>query len=238
MDFDDINYDEHAQLLYKLAGQMVKHIQSYLKTEDDVLNVLQAHQQTLVQHIHTQMQGHFEETATEFDVQVSRGFVTLRPNNYSQAATEKIRNFRTTVDDKLLIRGMLFDGFKKSLYSVLRFQSNPERIMAVILDSDPTVQKWLKPAKGDFRIYYAHDDEYIPDFAAETTTTRYLCEPKSTAEMKDETVLAKARAAALWCKRASEHAGGKPWKYLLIPHDVINESKTLAGLAATYEFHS
>ena len=43
--------------------------------------------------------------------------------------------------------------------------------------------------------------------------------------------------AALWCKRATEHAGGKPWKYLLIPHDAINESKTLAGLAATFEFH-
>lgn len=51
-----------------------------------------------------------------------------------------------------------------------------------------------------------------------------------------ETVLAKARAAALWCQRATEHAGGKPWKYLLIPHDAIDEAKALAGLAATYEF--
>ena len=237
MDFDDINYDEHAPLLYKLAGQMVKHLQSYLKAEDDVLNVLQAHQQTLVQHIYAQMQEHFEDTATEFDVQVARGFITLRPNNYSQPAKEKIRHFRTTVDDKLLIRGMLFEGFEKSLYSVLRFQSNPERVLAVILDGDPDVIKWLKPAKGDFRIHYAHDDEYIPDFVAETTTTRYLCEPKAKNEMTDEIVLAKARAANLWCQRATQHAGGKPWKYLLIPHDVINESKTLAGLAATYEFH-
>ncbi|MEX0703037.1 MAG: DEAD/DEAH box helicase family protein [Planctomycetales bacterium] len=237
MDFDDINYDEHAELLYDLAGQMVRHLRSYLTTEDDVLNVLQAHQQTLVKHIHAQMQEHYEESATEFDVQIARGFVTLRPNNYSQLATEKTRHFRTTVDDKLLIRGMLFNGFQKSLYSVLRFQSNPERIMAVILDSDVTVLKWLKPAKGDFRIYYAHDDEYIPDFAAETKDARYLCEPKSKDEMKDETVLAKARAASLWCQRATEHAGGKPWKYLLIPHDAIDETKTLAGLAATWEFH-
>lgn len=237
MDFDDINYDEHAELLYKLAVQMVKHLQSQQSTEDDVLNVLQAHQQTLVQFIHAQMQNHFEESATEFDVHVSRGFVTLRPNNYSQLANDKTRNFRTTVDDKLLIRGMLFDGFQKSLYSVLRFQSNTERIMAVVLDSDPAVQKWLKPAKGDFRIYYAHDDEYIPDFVAETKTTRYLCEPKSKNEMQDEIVLAKARAALLWCQRATEYAGGKAWKYLLIPHDAIDETKTVAGLAASWEFH-
>ena len=237
MDFDDIDYNEISELLYSLSEQMVRHIQSYLKTEEDVLNVLQAHQQTLVKHIHAQMQSHFEETATEFDVQVSRGFVTLRPNNYSQLANDKTRNFRTTVDDKLLIRGMLFDGFQKSLFSILRFQSNSERIMAVILESDSTVQKWLKPAKGDFRIYYAHDDEYVPDFAVETKDTRYLCEPKSKDEMRDETVLAKARAASLWCERATEHASGKPWKYLLIPHDMLDETKTLAGLAATWEFH-
>lgn len=132
---------------------------------------------------------------------------------------------------------MLFDGFQKSLFSILRFQSNSERIMAVILESDSTVQKWLKPAKGDFRIYYAHDDEYVPDFAVETKDTRYLCEPKSKDEMRDETVLAKARAASLWCERATEHASGKPWKYLLIPHDMLDETKTLAGLAATWEFH-
>jgi type III restriction enzyme len=238
MDFDDINYDEHSELLYKLAGQMVRHVQSYLPNPDDVLNVLQAHQQTLVQSIHSQMQHHYEETATEFDVQVARGFVTLRPNNYSLGANEKTRHFRTTVDDKLLIRGMLFDGFQKSLYSVLKFQSNSERVFAVIMEGDATVEKWLKPAKGDFRIYYAHDDEYVPDFAVETKTARYLCEPKSSAEMKDETVLAKARAASLWCQRATEHAGGKPWKYLLIPHDAIDETKTLAGLAATWEFHA
>ncbi len=104
-------------------------------------------------------------------------------------------------------------------------------------ESDKSVEKWLKPSKGDFRIYYAHDDEYVPDFAVETRDVRYLFEPKARDEMKDETVLMKARAALLWCQRATEHAGGKPWKYLLIPHDAIDESKTLAGLAATWEFH-
>jgi type III restriction enzyme len=69
-----------------------------------------------------------------------------------------------------------------------------------------------------------------PDLAVETKDARYLCEPKGKEEMKDELVLAKTRAATLWCQRASDHAGGKPWKYLLIPHDIVDESKTLAGL--------
>lgn len=38
-------------------------------------------------------------------------------------------------------------------------------------------------------------------------------------------------------KKVTEHAGGKPRKYLLIPYDAIDETKTMAGLAATWEFH-
>lgn len=41
----------------------------------------------------------------------------------------------------------------------------------------------------------------------------------------------------LWCQYATDNAkehDGKPWEYLLIPHDKIDDSKTLAGLAATY----
>lgn len=31
---------------------------------------------------------------------------------------------------------------------------------------------------------------------------------------------------------------GKPWRYLLIPHDQIQDQMTLAGLAARYEVHA
>jgi len=47
-------------------------------------------------------------------------------------------------------------------------------------------------------------------------------------------VLAKQEAAVQWCRHAGDHAtgcGGKPWRYLLIPHDLIAENMTLAGLA-------
>ncbi|MHC4072014.1 MAG: hypothetical protein ACYSWW_13500 [Planctomycetota bacterium] len=53
--------------------------------------------------------------------------------------------------------------------------------------------------------------------------------------MTDDIVLAKADATATWCKHASAHAeenGDKPWQYLLIPHDQIQEQMTLGGLAA------
>jgi hypothetical protein len=49
-------------------------------------------------------------------------------------------------------------------------------------------------------------------------------------DLADAEVQAKADAAAKWCQHASEYAannGGKPWVYLVIPHDEINESRRL-----------
>lgn len=47
VDNDDISYDDHADLLYDLAGQMVQHLLGYLKDEDKVRNVLLYHQKSL-----------------------------------------------------------------------------------------------------------------------------------------------------------------------------------------------
>jgi type III restriction enzyme len=107
----------------------------------------------------------------------------------------------------------------------------------VILEDDESVPKWVKPAKGRFQIHYRHDQSYEPDFVVETHDAKLLCEPKRASEMEDEEVLAKARAAVAWCERAiaHEHAhSGKPWSYLLIPHDAITANRTLQGLAAAF----
>lgn len=237
IDFDDISYDDHAALLYKLAGQVVQRLQSYLNNEEEVKNVLQYHQKALANLIHSQMQSHYYENATGYEPIISKGFMSLKPATYSASKDEPVRNFRTPVDDRQNIRSMLFGGFKKSLYPVVKFDSDSERRFSVILENETDVIKWTKPAKGAFRIHYNSETEYEPDFIVETKTTKYLCEPKRASDMQDETVLAKAKAASEWCKHASEYEkqnSGKPWKYLLIPHDEISESKTLLGFEKTY----
>jgi type III restriction enzyme len=236
IDFSDVSYDDHAELLYKLAGQVVAHLQSYLSSEDDVRNVLQYHQKSLVELIHAQMVQHFEEKATAYEAHVSKGFTTLKPGTFSVPAGESVRSFRTTVDDKLLIKGMLFGGFKKCLYPAQKFDSDSERRFAIIVEDDNDVVKWFKPAKGDFQIYYRQEEAYEPDFVVETKTRKWICEPKRASEMSDEIVLAKARAAALWCYHASSANADKPWSYMLVPHDSILGNMTLAGLAAAYTF--
>ena len=237
VDFDDICYDEQADLLYKLAGQMVAHLRSYLKGEEDVENVLRHHQQQLVRFIHSQMQEHVWTTDTEYAVTVHRGFQTLCPNTYSAAAGEAIRNFRQPIEERQYIRGMLFGGFARCLYPAQKFDSDAERRFAILLEDDRRVLKWFKPARGHFQIYYHQDHAYEPDFVVETETDKYLCEPKRASEMQDEDVQARARAAVQWCEHATTHElahGGKPWHYLLIPHDAIAAHMTLPGLAATY----
>lgn len=240
VEFDEINYDEHAALLYRLAGQVVERLREYLSGEDQVVNVLQYHRQTLVNLIHSQMQQHFVESASGYEVHVIRGFQTLRANNYTMAANEDVSDYRVALPpgQRDRIGAMVFGGFRKCLYPIQKFQSDPERRFAGILENDGDVLKWFKPAKGDFAIRYSHDDCYEPDFVVETETAKFLCEPKNADEMTDPVVLAKADAAVTWCKHATNHAaenGGKPWRYLLIPHDQIQDQMTLAGLAARHQ---
>jgi len=240
VDFNDICYDDHAGLLYKLSGQVVAHLRSYLADDDEVVNVLQFHQQTLVNLIHLQMQAQYTESATEYVAQVSKGFHTLEPGTVSVDTDENVRDFRAPVSNPIKIKSMIFGGFAKSLYKEQKFDSDSERRFAVVVENDPTVIKWVKPSKGDLRIHYSHEaDGYEPDFVVETADQMYLCEPKASKEMTDEVVLAKAKAAATWCRHATDHStanGGKPWRYLLIPHDQIMEQMTVAGLAARFEF--
>jgi len=234
IDFDEINYEEHAALLYKLAGQVVRHLQSYLKDAEEVLNVLRYHQQSLVQFIRAQMMEHYEEQATSYEAHVTKGFQDIRPEAFSVPEGEIVRDFRAPVEERQGIRRMLFGEFQKCIFEVQKFDSDSERRFAMVLESDSTVQKWFKPQNDVFHIHYGRESaSYRPDFVVEAESCMYICEPKMASEMTDPDVLTKARAATTWCEHATK-ACEKPWKYLLIPHDAIDSAQTLAGLASRF----
>ncbi len=232
IDYDDIDYFTHADLLYDLAGHMVQHLNGYL-SESEVINVLDRDRRLIAKEIRAQMMAHFFEDATEFEVQVSRGFTELKPCNYTATAGQAPRHYRETIDDVGRIKQMLFGGFSKCLYPLQKFDSDTERRFSIILERD--AMRWFRPAKGQFQIYYklgTEQPEYVPDFVAEADSAILMVETKSRNDLQAADVEAKSEAAARWCKHASDHAakvGGKPWRYLLIPHDEIVESKTLAG---------
>jgi len=231
MDFDDIDYFTQADLLYDLAGQMVAHLRAYL-SEEEVLSVLDKERRLIAREIHAQMMAHFCEKAASYEARVSQGFCTLKPCNYTVSADEPIHSVRETPKDVSRIKQMLFGSFSKCLYPLQKFDSDTERRFAVILEQD--AQKWFKPAQGQFQIYWKSgldSKEYIPDFVVETKDSIWLVETKAGKDLKDPEVLAKADAAFEWCKHATDYAlqhNGKHWRYVLIPHDEVTESKKLA----------
>ncbi|MGR9052859.1 MAG: DEAD/DEAH box helicase [Gammaproteobacteria bacterium] len=230
VDFDDIDYFAHAELLYDLAGQMVRHLLGYL-SEPEARNVLDRDRRLIASDIHAQMTAHFWERATAYEVKISRGFTELKPCHYTATAGQTARHFRETVAELGRIKQMLFGGFDRCLYPLQKFDSDTERRFAVILERDAL--KWFKPAKGQFQIYYksgTEQPEYIPDFVAETESEILMAETKARGDLNAREVQAKAAAAVQWCKHASGYAAKvdtKPWRYLLLPHDEIVESKRL-----------
>lgn len=230
IDFDDIDYLAHADLLYDLAGQMVRYFLSYL-SEDEVRNVLEKHLRVIAREIHSQMMAHFWEKAPGYEAQISRGFTTLKPCNYTASAKNPVHSYRETVEDKNRIKQMIFGGFTRCLYPFQKFDSDSERRFAVLLERH--AEKWFRPVKGQFQVYYksgSEQPEYVPDFVAETADKIYMAETKARSDLADADVQAKAEAAVTWCQNATDYTqanGGKPWVYLMIPHDEINEGRRL-----------
>ncbi len=240
VDFDDISYDDHAELLYDLATQAVTHLKGYLPDEQAVRRVLRENQGRLAALVHAQMMDHFWEETTGYEVEVSKGFTELRPSAYTANAGEGVRHYSQPPADKGKIGQLVFGGFTRCLYPLTKFQSDTERKLAIILERN--AERWFRPAKGQFQIFYklGHEQqEYQPDFVAETADAILMVETKKAAEMESAEVLAKRDAGVRWCEQASTYAaqqGGKPWKYLLIPHDVVAENMTLDGLVKLYAY--
>lgn len=238
MDFPQVDYDSQADLLYKLAGQMIDHLRSYLPSAEAVENVALAHGKMLAQRIFAQMREHYRQTPAEYRASMVRSFRTLEPQNISYSPSRSL--FLTEAASPLSATpGFTFRGGKKSPYQFHKFHSDPERRFAAIVDSDfeKDVLRWLKPARNQFRIEYQPGKPYEPDFVVETSAEKLIVEVKAQNQMTDPTVQEKARAATEWVKHANQFAaegGGKPWRYALIPDSAITESATVAGLLARY----
>jgi type III restriction enzyme len=239
MNRDEIDYDTHADLLYKLAGQAVGRLQAYLR-DDEVENVLLYYQKPLADFVFAQMMlpDHYWESPHDLKATVSRSFTLLKSLSATISHGEASRDFRAPVEKKQDIPAMIFSGFKKCCYPMQKFGSDSERVFAIILDDDGEVLKWVKPAPKQFRIEYAPGKGYDPDFVVETKAEKWICEPKKAGEMDDPIVQAKARAAVLWCSHATEAGtgmgNGKPWRYALIPHDRIEPQMSFRKLASDH----
>jgi type III restriction enzyme len=237
---NEIDYDAHAALLYKLAGQVVARVKSYLYNDAEVENVLLRHGRDLANFVFAQMMHHYRETPLgedDYQVTVTRGFTLLQAQAMNVPAGQRVRDFKQAAAPLSDTRKHVFGSFTKCCYPLQKFDTDPERRLAVLIDADAGVEKWIKPARNQFRIDYRSGEAYEPDFVAETKTTMLICEVKAQNELDDPTVRAKAAAATKWCKTATQYAPGggtKPWVYLLIPDDQIRGNATIDGLISRF----
>ena len=211
-----------------LAEQVTCHLLSYL-SEDDARKVLRLHQKELASFVHVQMlQRHFwQDTKVAYDVVSTRGFTELRNSAYTAAANEPPLDFRISPSDKSNMSRYLFGGFSRCLYPTQKFQWDAERKLAVIRKRIAQVVQ-ASPRPISTLLSQRHRGRRIPaGFRRGDEHAHFDAGPKAANQIADPDVLAKRDVAVEWCRHASEHAAnyqGKPWTYLLIPHDAIAET--------------
>ena len=112
IDFPDIAYDEHADMLYELAGQVVRHLLTYL-SEKDAGQVLALHQREIGRAVHAQMQDHFwKDDTVEYHHEVRQGFTELKESAYT-ALREAPLDYRVPPADKSNMARYLFGGIQQ-----------------------------------------------------------------------------------------------------------------------------
>jgi len=135
------------------------------------------------------------------------------------------------------IQSVLFDGIKKGVFSTVKFDSHPELLLARVLETDPDVKNWLKPAPQEFNITYNHGRNYEPDFVVETERSIYLIEVKGEDKLTDADVIAKKKRGIQYCEVASRWGkanGYKEWKYLFIPSKQVLPNSSFMQVAKQY----
>ena len=230
IDFDDVDYDEISDLLYKLVGQAVDAIRSNAPgiSDDDLNERVHAFKQSLADNIYKQMKEHYRIIPGEFKINRVLPFSKILDQQIIINNWGTLDFHNPIPTQKSTVVKFVYVGFKKSYYTKYRFDSSTELDFAFILETNNEVLKWIRPVPNQFNIYWSSGaKKYEPDFIVETADAIYMCETKAEKDVNDADVQAKAEVAREFCRRASEFTtqnGGKPWHYIIIPHTLVDRS--------------
>lgn len=238
LNFSDVDYDDNAELLNKLARQAYTAIESSNIEEKDVKKAVFQFKRTIAERIYIQMKKHFKIEYSNYEKPNVLAFQKILNHNFSTLANNGFRDYRDIISPVSLVPKYVYTGFEKACHFEYKFDSNTEKDLAYILENDTAVVKWLRPAREQFRIYWDNNSKrYEPDFVVETEDAIYMVEPKSKDKMQDTDIVQKMDAALQYCNYATEYnleQGNKPWRYMLIPHDQINRTTSFNNLIAKF----
>lgn len=238
----EVDYDRQADFLFALANQAIAKFKSYLKNDDELINVVQYHKKEISDYIYAQLMEHFYFDAPSYEKPIVMPFTRIEEHNYSKYTKDAVFHYRETITPTSAIPTKVFTGFFKASHTLYKFDSKTEKDFAIILEDDKEVLKWLRPAGNQFHIYWQHNSrQYHPDFVAETDESIYMVETKKEGDIESFEVQGKARAALEYCKHASDYTtqnNGKPWKYILIPHGAVQLNMSFGHLVKEYSLDS
>ena len=226
MNFEEIDYDENADLLFHLAEQAVEAVNAQTEEGNNVANKVHQFKSAIANRIYQQMKEHFTLEKKGYASSKVLPFVELLPQHLTEETAYGYLDYRHIFKDsqKSLVKKYIFRGFLKSYYLTYKFDSSTELDFANLLENDGKVLKWLRPVPNQFRIYWGNGAHmYEPDFVVEIADKIYMIETKAEKDINDEDVKEKKKAATEYCSIVSKEAA-KPWQYILIPHNAISRT--------------
>ncbi len=230
IDFDDVDYDEISDLLYKLVGQAINALRNNTPgiSDDDLNERVHSLKHSLANNIYKQMKEHYRIIPGEFKINRVLPFSKILDQHIVVNDWDTLDFHEPVPAPKSAVIKFVYVGFKKSYYTKYRFDSSTELDFSFILETNNEVLKWIRPVPNQFNIYWSNGaKKYEPDFIVETADAIYMCETKAEKDVNDPDVQAKAEAAREFCRLASEFTAqnsGKPWHYVLISHTLVDRA--------------
>lgn len=232
----EIDYDSCSDLLFDLLDSFLTHLKEKF-SDEEVKNIVMFNKKDIANKIYEQMKKHFKCSTPDIIERISGvSYDIIEPSYMRKIGEEPVSVYDSIEDGK--VPKVLFTGFKKALHPIYKFDSAPERRFAIVCETDPEVQKWLRPAPKQFNLFYDGNRRYEPDFVVETSDTMYLIEIKGEDRLNDEDNLHKKQRAVRYCQVANVYGecnGLKTWKYLYIPSQQVQTTSSFNMLAQRFE---
>ena len=232
----EVDYDACCDLLYDLITTL---FDAFAKkfTSDEIKNIVMCNKRSIADKIYDQMKKHFKCSEPNIVEEISGVSMYIYEPSYMRKIGEEPISVYTTIPDGDVPK-CLFNGFKKALHPIYKFDSAPEKRFAIVCEQSEEVIKWLRPAAKQFNLFYGNGQRYEPDFVVETSDTMYLVEIKGEDKLNDENNLLKKQRAVRYCQVASVYASGhglKQWKHLYIPSQQVQTNSSFTMLAQRFE---
>ncbi len=176
LNYSDVDYDDNAELLHKLAKQAYSAIEASNNSEKDMKKAVFQFKKTIADRIYIQMKKHFKIEYSSFEKPNVLPFTKILQHNHNTLEKTGFKDYRDTISPVSLVPKYVYRGFEKACHFEYKFDSNTEKDLAYILEHDNIVIKWLRPAKKQFHIYWDPENKHLyePDFVVETNEAIYI----------------------------------------------------------------